>query len=465
MKINENQGSLFPASRVMMQCAVTVNREAISREVINGAEHIIIESFTLPDDVVMNGGLYPSQEIADSFKSLERTLAPVEHPTDAQGNFISATDPIAIHDFHAGAFNTNVTRENGRVRIEKHINVQEALKSEKGKRLLDRVEELENNSDPRPIHTSVGVFLVPTELDAPRTNAAGKEYTWIASEMTFDHDAILLDSIGAAQPSQGVGIGVNSEGQEFEVQHFVLNDELLAQPEETPILSHEELRDALLDTLNKPPLSADWIERVFDGQVIYSLADQLFTVPYLVSGEAVTIVGIPVPVERDISYSPKTNLKGNAMKDLIVSALVAAGIEVADLDEAQLFAKYNELQAVKPESTASASEGAAIAEAITNALSPVVERLSAIEAGHTAKANAELDTLAATVADSGLYPNLDAESAKCLPVEKLREFAALATPSHGIPLINNGKGGDDTFAVNTDMPEQEHSKCLIQERE
>ena len=109
-----------------------------------------------------------------SFETLERTLAPVEHPQDADGNFISASDPLAIHNFHAGAFNMNVEKQNGRIHIEKFINVQEALKTERGKRLLDRVNEIETSDDPRPIHTSVGVYLIPEDTDELKTNTQGQ---------------------------------------------------------------------------------------------------------------------------------------------------------------------------------------------------------------------------------------------------------------------------------------------------
>ena len=76
------------SNKVMVQCASLVNKDAVRREVINGIEHIVISSFTLPDDIVMNGGLYPAEEIANSFASLERTLAPIEHPSDSQQNGI-----------------------------------------------------------------------------------------------------------------------------------------------------------------------------------------------------------------------------------------------------------------------------------------------------------------------------------------------------------------------------------------
>lgn len=210
--------------RKMIQCVSAVNRGNVQRQTIDGIEHIIVSSYTLPDDIVMNDIMYPADEIEKSYRSLERTLAPVEHPTNSSGEYISATDPIAINNFYAGAYNINVSRENGRVHIEKHINVAEALKTDRGKRLLDRINELEMNENPRAIHTSVGVFLEVERCGGgkKKKNYAGSEYSMIARNMLMDHDAILLDSTGAATPEQGVGIAVNTDGEKVKVDRIVI---------------------------------------------------------------------------------------------------------------------------------------------------------------------------------------------------------------------------------------------------
>ena len=150
--------------RIMLHCDSKINSANVRRKTINGIEHIIVKSKTMPDDIVMNGVFYPAFETAKSFETLERTLAPIEHPVDSDGAFLPASDPVAIHGFHAGAFNMNVRRENGFVQIDKYINVQEALKTDRGKRLLDRINEIETSSDPRPIHTSTGLFLEVEEI-------------------------------------------------------------------------------------------------------------------------------------------------------------------------------------------------------------------------------------------------------------------------------------------------------------
>ena len=445
--------------RKMIQCTTKVNRDAIKREVVDGIEHIVISSFTLPDNIVMNGGLYPAEEINNSFHTLERTLAPVEHPQDSDGNFISASDPVAIHNYHAGAFNTNVEKDGDRIRIDKFINVQEAKKTERGKRLLDRINELETNENPRPIHTSVGVFLLPEMLKEPKTNAKGQDYTWIAREMTFDHDAILLDSVGAAQPHQGVGMGVNSEGDEFDVEQFILNDDKKGYLSRLNAedLSMRERHDAVDEALRGVGLNVTWIEELFENDVIFSAGEELFTVPYRVDDNGiVTIVGIPLPVERNVSFIPKQNSQGEAMKDFILNALKEAGIEVNDLTDEQLFAKYNEHLSANQQNGDNSSEddnNANLAAVVANALKPITEQLDGLKVQINAQSEAEKAGAIAAIVNSGKFPGLDVESANLLGVDKLKEMAANCGVSFGVSPMANQSKDDEVYTASSDMPE------------
>jgi hypothetical protein len=40
----------------------------------NGRDLIVVPSATLPDNIVMNGIMYPAEEIANSYKTLERSM-------------------------------------------------------------------------------------------------------------------------------------------------------------------------------------------------------------------------------------------------------------------------------------------------------------------------------------------------------------------------------------------------------
>jgi len=431
--------------RILIQCRTKVNSDSIRRETLDGVEHIIVSSATLPDDIVMNGGLYPADEIAISFETLEGTLAPVEHP-EIDGKFLPANDARAIHNFHAGAFNKNVKREGGRVHIDKFINVQEALKTERGKRLLDRVNELETNDNPRPIHTSTGVFLDVEELDEPKTNAEGQKYTWIARDMVFDHDAILLDSVGAAQPHQGVGMAVNQAGDEFEVSQF----ELDANQDQ----SVSDLHQAVNDALERSAFSVSFIEELFPDHVIFWSGENLFDVPFVVDEQGIaTVVGIPLPVERNVTFTPKTNRqKGDKMKEIIINALKAAGIKTEGLSDVELMDAHAKINVNEEKLPAEDDVATVVANAVAEAIKPLGAQVEALQASQAASGIAEITSLAEIVANSGKYPGMDVDSAKLLPVDKLKELAANCSPSFGLsPVINSG-GQDDQFAAPADMP-------------
>ena len=440
--------------RKLIQCSTKVNRDAIKRKVIDGVEHIIISSYTLPENIVMNGGFYPAEEIDKSFKTLERTLAPVEHPQDSDGNYISASDPTAIHNYHAGAFNTNVTKEGDRIHIEKFVNVQEAGKTERGKRLLDRINEIETNDKPRPIHTSVGVFLSPEILDEPKTNSEGQEYLWVAREMVFDHDAILLDSVGAAQPSQGVGIGINAEGEKFDLEQFTINEDAQNAEGQSTSEKHKSVQKALEGI----GLSNAWIDELFDEEVIFSSGEELFMVPYRIDDNGiVTIVGIPLPVERNVSFVPKTNSqKGEAMKEFILNALKAAGIEVNDeMTDEQLFEAYNKLQANQQtdDDLGEGNNNADLADVVANALKPVTAQLESLQLQLNARSEKDMDTCIQSIVNSGKYPALDADSIKLLGLEKVKEMAANCGVSYGVSPNNNHSTEDEAITANSEMPE------------
>lgn len=194
--------------------AAVVNASKIRREKRDGRDVIIVPSATLPDNVVMNGIRYPAAVIAESYQSLEGTLAPLGHPT-VNGKYVSAKSAEGLARSYIGAHNENVRRENGRVLLDKVIDVAVANRSDEGKAVLAAIEKQE------PMHTSTGLLATLK----PLTNAHdGARFE--ATSMLFDHDCLFLDQPGAATPEQGVGIFVNAKGDEIEVVNSTLDDDI-----------------------------------------------------------------------------------------------------------------------------------------------------------------------------------------------------------------------------------------------
>ncbi|MEP8924053.1 hypothetical protein ABKU21_03070 [Enterobacter hormaechei] len=192
-----------------MQVNITtkVNSQSIRRETYNGREHLVLPSYTLPANVVMNGGLYTAEEIDAHYQGLEGTLAPLGHP-QVNGQFVSAFSPEGLVVGFVGAWNRNVKKSGNRIYLEKWVDVSKAEESPGGRELLERVAAIERGDDVPPIHTSVAAFLDQLE---PNEQQRATGANWVAKIHSMDHDAILLHEVGAATPEQGVGLMVNAD--------------------------------------------------------------------------------------------------------------------------------------------------------------------------------------------------------------------------------------------------------------
>ncbi|MEO0699620.1 MAG: hypothetical protein AAFY81_07865 [Pseudomonadota bacterium] len=192
--------NLSANERVRVNVRAFANMAAVRREKRNGRDVVIVPSATMPDDVIMNGVKYPAGEIEASYRSLNRKPAPLGHPL-VNGEFVSASDPEGINLGWIGAWNENVYRKDGRVFLDKVIDVARANESEGGQAVLAAIDA------GGPVHTSTGLYAI---MDAAN-GEDGCDY--VARNIEFDHDAILLDQEGAATPEQGVGMMVNADGQ------------------------------------------------------------------------------------------------------------------------------------------------------------------------------------------------------------------------------------------------------------
>lgn len=202
--------------QIRVNIAARVDNSKIRHEKRNGRDVIVVPSATLPDNIIMNGIRYPADEIEASYHTLNKSLAPLGHPTNADGEFLSASEPEGLAGFYIGAWNENARKENGRIMLDKVIDVEIANSLPRGKRVIDAINE------GKPIHTSTGLLC---NLDDGDGDA---KYT--ARNMYFDHDAILLDEPGAATPDQGVGMLVNKavtrEGKHVDVINSSLSENL-----------------------------------------------------------------------------------------------------------------------------------------------------------------------------------------------------------------------------------------------
>lgn len=278
------------AKEARVNMRVSVNHAAIRYETHNGREHMVIPSFTLPDGVVMNGGMYPHDEIEKSYKSLEGTLAPLSHP-QVDGDYVAANQAEAINAHHIGAWNRNVKRVGNRVALEKWVDIEFAKTTEGGRQLIEAV----NNGS--PIHTSTGIFL-NREMTP---NADG--YGWIARDMTFDHDAILLNEVGAATPEDGVGMMVNKTLVINSVVPTVNDDEALSQSYGDKL---SLLGAAVSERFGSPDAYA-YVEDFDDEGLVFSTPQGQYRISYHMEDGNPILTGEQKEVTRKTEYIVKNS--------------------------------------------------------------------------------------------------------------------------------------------------------------
>lgn len=337
-----------------------VNMAGVRKEKRNGRDVMIVPSATMPDNIVMNGIKYPAKEIEASFASLNRTPAPFGHPL-VNGKFVSASDPEGINLAYIGAHNENVTRQNGRVFVDKVIDIEVANRTKDGKAVLDAINKGE------PVHTSTGLLC---DLHDPE----GDDHEYVARNIHFDHDAILLNEEGAATPKQGVGMLVNSKGETQEIE--VVNSS-----------ATEAMRD--LDWAVESAVRA--MEKL-DNAPLYERIKSALMDAFSVSG-------------RETSANRK---------------------EADMADEKQLeelSAKVNALSDAMDK----------IGDTIATAVKPLIDAQAELKANQDAKDKAELDGLVAKIVKANI---LDEGAAKELTLNAARKLAEKAVPGKAAGVAN-----------------------------
>lgn len=349
-----------------------VVNSSIRRERRDGRDLIIVPSATMPDGVVMNKIRYPGDEIAKSFYSLNRSPAPLGHPT-INGSFISAKDPEGLTRGWIGAWNENVRRENGRVLLDKVIDVAIASQSPGGKSVLEAIEKGE------PIHTSTGLYCF---RDSVENATDGADFE--AREITFDHDAILLGEVGAATPEQGVGMMVNKavglNGQQIEI-----------------------INSALEDAERELDWAADYAVRA---------AEKISRIPFLESVKAAIMKAVQSLGQEETSNMNKDDTPMNDSQfNELKSSLAGLGDGLKKLD----------------------TLGETITNAITAGMKPMLDAQAEAVANQRKKDDAEKVDLVAKVVKAGL---LEEAVANTLALPALQQLATKAAKPAAAVVVN-----------------------------
>lgn len=408
-----------------------VNAGAVSKA---GGTYTIRGVCGAVDDLVMNGMLYPADQLAPAAPTLTGKPAPAGHPKNGAGQFISANSGEALLSSYQGAVCTNGRHEGGRTLVDIVVNEAQAKANGAGARLVERLDAAIAGTNTEPIHVSTGLVCEAVNAGG---ESNGKKYSRIATNIAYDHLAILLNERGAGTPEEGVGMFLNAAGQPEEVEQVQVSAEpedrrsagLLAWVRRLVGNGSAELSfDAITSGLYALMADGCWIREVFDRYAIWTDRDgRMWKQDYSVSSSgSVAFSSEPVEVMRRVEYEEITNTRKDhdPMKPQILAALNAAGIKTDGLSDDDLLAAYNSLLR-KP-----------VEDQLTAANSKIAEH----EATARAAEEAEVATLATELA---VNSTLTVDDLKKLGKARLVELKAKAAPVN--PGGAGGKG-DDAYA-------------------
>lgn len=316
-------------NKLQVNVLTTINSASnISEQIIDGDPHYVIKNVVpVVDDVVMNNGLYPGEEIRKSYHGLDGKPAPYNHPM-IDGKYVSASMTRAANQFSVGAWIENSSHDGSKALVDLKVNKVIAERSEKGQELLSRIEGLMNSAGgAEPIHVSTGLLL---NREAAEGTSKGKKYTWIARNMEWDHLAILPPGVpGAGTPEDGVGIFATN-GEQIERITVNLEDSTVPDESANKINYKSWLHKAINYITNKSDLSFEniseqirqilkaevgedvwpYIVAVYDNRVGFEIKGQIFQQFYIVEDDVVKLVGERVKAVYKTELEPVKSTEG-----------------------------------------------------------------------------------------------------------------------------------------------------------
>lgn len=442
--------------------SLAINASNISTTTINGQEHYVIRgAVPIVDDIVMNGGLYPAEEINNSYQTMEGKLMPLPHPM-VDGKYVSANDPRAINAYHVGAWAQNVSKSGDQVVMDVYINKAVAETKPDGKRLINRLDEMIAGTNTDPIHLSTGLL---TNKEKKSGESKGKKHSWIARNMQFDHIAILLDEPGAGTPEEGVGMFVNADGQEGEVETASLIDAANSLKDglmnkvkffltHNSDASFDEIYQMLREAIRAPSGSDvyRYVVTVWPDKFIYEEGSKLLQQKYLIDDNAVTLVGEPIEVVRKpTEYEVKTNGETNPMKEKMIAALNAAGVTTEGLTDDQVWDAYNQQMQKKAgggDPAGAQVNAEAITAAVNAAITPLTDKIASLET--QLQANAEKDLTEKRQAVKAKFPFMTEAAINSLAGDVLNDMYSQCQTSTGLNGAFRQANNNESFS---EMPE------------
>lgn len=295
-------------TRVNILSAVNADSINIERTEVAGEKYAVIKNVLwMKDNIVLNDGLYSSSENSKGYASMDGRVMPFGHP-EVNGQYVAISSldnadvAVALGKHYGGVHAQNVRQAGEDYFADVMINERVANAHSDGVLLLNWVGKAEdykvNGTDkPDPIQMSTG--LMTARVNA-KGESRGKSYSWIATQQSYDHLAILFHEQGAG--GDEVAIAVNCES--------VINSVLPTVNEDALDDSYGEKLAILSEAVKERFATSDsyaYVQDFDDRALIYVTPEGTYTIDYHYEGDNPILTGESKVVTVETSYKVKTN--------------------------------------------------------------------------------------------------------------------------------------------------------------
>lgn len=303
------------------------------------------------NESVMNGVLYSRADNEAGMASIVGKPITIDHPTDANGSFISALEGEGLKKFYSGGIVTNYYEKDDIWYVDAEIN-KAMLAAQNGGSALK--EKLDSKSD---LGVSTGLTIEYNEISG--VNPAGKKYKRVAKGQFYNHLAAVNNPAGGRMTTAVF----NSENtQEIDFSEMLSNSkqenknlvnklfdmirELVGNES-----SFNDIQDLISSKLKSErttrPDEYLYPRETYDTFFIYEKDGTMLKQVYMNDDGVITFVGEPKAVVKDVDWKeikPDLNTnEDNAMRTEMLAELKVKGITVnAEITDTELMAKYKE---------------------------------------------------------------------------------------------------------------------------
>lgn len=311
------------ADFIVINAAVKLAK--VRRDSIGDRDYLVARGTLIVPGVLNGSGgrvLYEKDELEANPDDWNGMPIVIDHPSDANGNFVSARSPRVLNKVRVGE--VYESQYQGKLVAELWFDVN-AVRAYDRSHKTDLYKRLVNG---KVTELSTGLFLDKLKAQKGATHN-NKAYDYIARNIKPDHLAILLKDVGACSVADGCGVHVNRITNEQWEAITNRSEATMPATKWTHVLgnamSYEQKSEVVRVAFRKThPYkqnasgmtdyeSTPYLSQTYEDHVIYREGEGLFRQYFTMRGSKVEFDDESTPVEMKVDYVPISNKRGTIM--------------------------------------------------------------------------------------------------------------------------------------------------------